>query len=52
MFEQILNNIDDIVWGIPTIALILVTGIVLRIATIGGFFAAFAAFALGVVYPS
>ena len=35
MFEQILNNIDDIVWGIPTIALILVTGIVMTIATRG-----------------
>ena len=35
MFEQILNKIDDIVWGIPTIALILVTGIVMTIATRG-----------------
>lgn len=35
MFEQILNTIDDIVWGIPTIALILVTGIVMTIATRG-----------------
>ena len=31
MFEEILNKIDDIVWGIPTIVLILVTGIVLTI---------------------
>ena len=35
MFEQILNTIDDVVWGIPTIALILVTGIVMTIATRG-----------------
>ena len=35
MFEQILNKIDDVVWGIPTIALILVTGIVMTIATRG-----------------
>ena len=31
MFDQILTKIDDIVWGIPTIALILITGIVLTI---------------------
>ncbi|MCR4823695.1 MAG: sodium:alanine symporter family protein [Treponema sp.] len=31
MFDQILTKIDDIVWGIPTIALILVTGILLTI---------------------
>ncbi len=35
MFEEILSKIDDIVWGIPTIALILVTGIVMTIATRG-----------------
>ena len=35
MFEEILNKIDDIVWGVPTIALILVTGIVMTIATRG-----------------
>ena len=35
MFEQILNTIDDVVWGIPTIALILVTGIVMTVATRG-----------------
>ena len=35
MFESILNTIDDIVWGIPTIALILVTGIVMTVATRG-----------------
>lgn len=35
MFEEILGKIDDIVWGIPTIALILVTGIVVTIATKG-----------------
>ena len=35
MFEEILNKIDDVVWGIPTIALILVTGIVMTIATRG-----------------
>ena len=32
MFEKILESIDDVVWGIPTIALILVTGIVMTIA--------------------
>ncbi len=35
MFEKILESIDDIVWGIPTIALILVTGIVMTIASRG-----------------
>lgn len=34
-FEQILGKIDDVVWGIPTIALILVTGIVMTIASRG-----------------
>ena len=31
MFESILKSIDDIVWGIPTIVLILATGILLTI---------------------
>ena len=31
MFENILNKIDDVVWGIPTIVLILATGILLTI---------------------
>ena len=31
MFEEILTKIDDVVWGIPTIALILITAIVLTI---------------------
>jgi len=31
MFDTILNTIDDIVWGIPTIILILVTGLLLTI---------------------
>jgi len=31
MFTTVLNTIDDIVWGIPTIVLILVTGILLTI---------------------
>ena len=35
MFTEILNKIDDVVWGIPTIALILVTGIVMTIASRG-----------------
>ena len=42
MFSTILNNInnvlnaiDDVVWGIPTIALILVTGIVVTVSTRG-----------------
>lgn len=30
-FSQILNSIDDIVWGIPTIVLILATGLLLTI---------------------
>ena len=29
LFNEILDKIDSIVWGIPTIALILVTGIIL-----------------------
>ncbi len=33
--DQILTKIDDIVWGIPTIALILVTGLVVTIASRG-----------------
>lgn len=35
MFEQILNKIDDVVWGVPTIILILATGLVVTIATRG-----------------
>ena len=35
MFDEILNKIDDVVWGIPTIALILITGIVMTIAARG-----------------
>ncbi|MGN0729673.1 alanine/glycine:cation symporter family protein [Treponema sp.] len=35
MFEEILNKIDDVVWGIPTIVLILVTGLVMTVATRG-----------------
>ncbi len=35
MFTQILDKIDNVVWGIPTIALILVTGIVMTIASRG-----------------
>lgn len=35
MFEEILTKIDDIVWGIPTIVLILATGIVMTVATRG-----------------
>ena len=31
MFDTILTKIDDIVWGTPTILLILVTGIILTI---------------------
>lgn len=31
MFDTILNKIDDIVWGIPTIVLILATGLLLTI---------------------
>ena len=34
-FDAFLTSIDDIVWGIPTIALILITGIVLTIAARG-----------------
>ncbi len=34
-FDQILVKIDDVVWGIPTIVLILVTGLVLTICTRG-----------------
>ncbi len=34
-FEEILNKIDDVVWGIPTIVLILVTGLLLTIRTRG-----------------
>ncbi len=34
-FDQILVKIDDVVWGIPTIVLILVTGLVLTIQTRG-----------------
>lgn len=33
--NNILNTIDDVVWGIPTIALILITGIVVTISTRG-----------------
>ncbi len=35
MFEKILNQIDDVVWGIPTIVLILVTGVVMTVASRG-----------------
>ena len=35
MFDSILNRIDDVVWGIPTIVLILMTGIILTIRTRG-----------------
>ncbi|MBQ0003516.1 MAG: alanine:cation symporter family protein [Treponema sp.] len=35
MFDEILTKIDDVVWGIPTIALILVTGLVLTISARG-----------------
>lgn len=34
-FEQILNEINNFVWGIPTIVLILVTGLILTIRTRG-----------------
>ena len=34
-FGEILTKIDDIVWGLPTIILILVTGIVMTVATRG-----------------
>lgn len=35
MFDKILNSIDDVVWGIPTIVLILATGLVLTIRARG-----------------
>ncbi len=35
MFNDILTKIDDVVWGIPTIVLILATGIILTISTRG-----------------
>jgi AGCS family alanine or glycine:cation symporter len=35
MFEQILNKIDDVVWGIPTMILILATGLVMTISLRG-----------------
>jgi len=35
MFDSILNSIDDIVWGIPTIVLILATGLILTVRTRG-----------------
>ncbi len=35
MFEQILDKIDDVVWGLPTIILILATGLVVTIASRG-----------------
>ena len=31
MFDTIINKIDDIVWGLPTIVLILTTGILLTV---------------------
>ena len=34
-FNDILVKIDDVVWGIPTIVLILVTGLILTIRTRG-----------------
>ena len=34
-FETILNKIDDVVWGLPTIILILVTGLLMTIRTRG-----------------
>jgi len=34
-FESFLESVDDIVWGIPTIVLILLTGILLTIRTRG-----------------
>ncbi|HBP09067.1 MAG TPA: sodium:alanine symporter family protein, partial [Treponema sp.] len=34
-FESILNKIDDVVWGLPTIILILVTGLLMTIRTRG-----------------
>ena len=35
MFDAVLNAIDDIVWGIPTIVLILATGLILTIRSRG-----------------
>ena len=35
MFDSILNSIDDVVWGIPTIVLILATGLILTIRARG-----------------
>ena len=35
MFDSILNAIDDVVWGIPTIVLILATGLILTIRARG-----------------
>ena len=35
MFDKILNSIDDVVWGIPTIVLILATGLIMTIASRG-----------------
>ena len=35
MFDKILTSIDDVVWGIPTIVLILATGLVLTIRARG-----------------
>ena len=35
MFDSILNSIDDVVWGIPTIVLILATGLILTIRVRG-----------------
>ena len=35
MFDSILNRIDDVVWGIPTIVLILATGLILTIRARG-----------------
>ena len=35
MFNEILTKIDDIVWGVPTIVLILATGLIMTIAARG-----------------
>lgn len=35
MFNEILNKIDDVVWGIPTIVLILATGLILTFSARG-----------------
>lgn len=35
MFDAVLNAIDDVVWGIPTIVLILATGLILTIRSRG-----------------